>query len=297
MSDTIVVLYDIENSSLEMLEFALEKARAINGAPIYVYSDWTICGRKKKWQDLFHRRQAIFIQIGRALGGKNALDKALFETALTLRAENIKNFVIVTSDTDFIKLAQKLRLDKDARVIGVGANIKDEKLKEAYDQFHCYAPSAAPPAYDEETGSFLSGLLTEAADGRAWVQLSEIGTLLKRNHANMKFPQGYPPQLKKIFALHRDQFELKQEGMLVFVRANPKPKNPTGESAGGALCPSEAGAAAAESRQPDAEARYQWKIALLMLKEGIERRLIQKIMDLTERDMDDLSRLLARLRD
>lgn len=292
MSDTIVVLYDIENSSIEMLEFALEKARAIHNAPIYVYSDWTICGKKKKWQDLFHRRQAIFIQIGRALDGKNALDKALFETALTLRAENIKNFVIVTSDTDFIKLAQKLRLDKDARVIGVGANIKDEKLKEAYDQFYCYAPSAAPPAYDE-TGAFLSRLFAEAANGRVWVPLSEIGTLLKQKHAAAKFPQGYPPQLKKIFALHRDQFELKQEGMLVFARANQQMKHP----AGGALCPSADVAATADIKQPDAEARYQWKIALLMLKEGIDRRLIQKIMDLSVKDTDDLRRLLERLRD
>lgn len=296
MSDTIVVLYDIENSSFEMLEFALEKARAIGSAPIYVYSDWTICGKKKKWQDLFHRRQAIFIQIGRALDGKNALDKALFETALTLRAESIKNFVIVTSDTDFIKLAQKLRLDKDARVVGVGANIKDEKLKEAYDQFYCYAPSAAPPAYDE-TGAFLSRLFAEAANGRVWVPLSEIGTLLKRKHAAVKFPQGYPPQLKKIFALHRDQFELKQEGMLVFARANQQMNHPAGEPAGGALCPSADVAAPVGIEQPDAEARYQWKIALLMLKEGIDRRLIQKIMDLSEKDIDDLRCLLARLRD
>ena len=82
-----------------------------------------------------------FRQIDRKVDGKNSLDYALFDMAVLLRDEGVRKFFVITTDSDFIRIANMLREgDTPSHIIGVGTEQASQLLRDAYDEFFCYPP-------------------------------------------------------------------------------------------------------------------------------------------------------------
>ena len=139
-SDTVAILYDIENSPFEMLNFTLEKAERYQPCRSIVVSDWDARPEQKRWEKLMRRPGFTFRQISRTFFGKNSLDSALYDSAQILYQEGVRKFFIVTTDTDFVSIAESLNADTPSYIIGVGTKQASESLRNAYNEFFVYPP-------------------------------------------------------------------------------------------------------------------------------------------------------------
>lgn len=142
-TETVAILYDIENAPFEMLDYTLGKARKYLPCRMIVASDWEKRPEQKCWDRLMRREGFTFRQIERKIDGKNSLDYALFDAAIMLRDEGVRKFFIITTDSDFVKIVEILREgDTDPYIIGVGTKQASQVLRDAYDQFLCYPPES-----------------------------------------------------------------------------------------------------------------------------------------------------------
>ena len=150
-TETVAVLYDIENAPFEMLDFTLGKARKFFPCRMIVVSDWEKHPEQKRWNRLMSRKGLTFRQIDRKVDGKNSLDYALFDMAKILRDEGVRRFLIVTTDSDFVAIAQMLReSDTPCHIIGVGTEQASQSLRDAYDEFYSYPPVKKKKAKAQE---------------------------------------------------------------------------------------------------------------------------------------------------
>ncbi|WP_278833964.1 NYN domain-containing protein [Mitsuokella multacida] len=142
---TVGILYDIENAPFEMLNYTLGKARRFQPCRTIVISDWEERPEQKRWEKLLRRPGFTFRQISRTFLGKNSLDSALYDSAKLLYEEGVRRYFIITTDSDFVRIAQMLNSKEKSYIIGVGTKQASETLRNAYDEFIVY------PAEEKET--------------------------------------------------------------------------------------------------------------------------------------------------
>jgi len=116
----IAVLIDAENISSKYIEVILSEANAL-GNVIYkrIYGDWTkqIMG---SWKDVILDNSIQPIQQYSNTSGKNSTDSSLIiDTMDLLYSNRINGFCIVSSDSDFTRLAVRLR-ESEMYVLGMG---------------------------------------------------------------------------------------------------------------------------------------------------------------------------------
>ena len=116
----IAVLIDAENISSKYTDVILSEANAL-GNVIYkrIYGDWTkqIMG---SWKDVILDNSIQPIQQYSNTSGKNSTDSSLIIDTMDLLFSNrINGFCIVSSDSDFTRLAARLR-ESEMYVLGMG---------------------------------------------------------------------------------------------------------------------------------------------------------------------------------
>ena len=116
----IAVLIDAENISSRYIEVILSEANVL-GNVIYkrIYGDWTkqIMG---SWKDVILDNSIQPIQQYSNTSGKNSTDSSLIiDTMDLLYSGRINGFCIVSSDSDFTRLAARLR-ESEMYVLGMG---------------------------------------------------------------------------------------------------------------------------------------------------------------------------------
>ena len=140
-TDTVAILYDIENAPFEMLDYTLGIARRFQPCRIIVVTHWDkVPEDQKRWERLRRRPGFTFRPVTRTYLGKNSLDNALYDSALVLYKDGVRRYFIITTDSDFVKIAEALNSGDKSYIIGVGTKQASETLRSAYDEFFCYPP-------------------------------------------------------------------------------------------------------------------------------------------------------------
>ncbi|MGW9551246.1 NYN domain-containing protein [Citricoccus zhacaiensis] len=131
----IAVLIDCDNVSPTHAGAVLEEL-ATYGTPTIkrAYGDWTT-NQLSGWKNELNRLAIQPTQQFSYTVGKNSTDSALIIDAMDLLwMGNVEAFAIVSSDSDFTRLATRLR-ESGKRVIGLGERKTPESLRNAVDQF------------------------------------------------------------------------------------------------------------------------------------------------------------------
>src|SRR5688572_30633670 len=192
----LAVLVDADNATASLTTELLEEI-AKYGTPTVkrAYGDWTtpnLGGWKE--QLLHHAIQPV--QQFAYTRGKNSTDSALIIDAMDLLyAGNLEGFVIVSSDSDFTRLATRLR-ESGMTVYGLGRRSTPAPFVAACDRFIYLdllrpepetAASAepddepAPPRADLKR--LLSTAIGSTSNEDGWSNLSEVGSYLVKSHA------------------------------------------------------------------------------------------------------------------
>lgn len=114
------VLVDAENVSPKYINIIFDEASNY-GITTYrrIYGDWTST-RNSGWKEVLLDNSITPIQQYAYTDGKNASDSAMIIDAMDiLYTENVDGFIIVSSDSDFTRLASRLR-ESGMSVIGMG---------------------------------------------------------------------------------------------------------------------------------------------------------------------------------
>ena len=113
------------------------------------YGDWTT-DQLNGWKKRLHEHAISPMQQFAYTTGKNSSDSALIIDAMDLLyAGNLDGFVIVSSDSDFTRLATRLR-ESAMTVYGVGASKTPRAFRDACDKFTFLEVLGAAGSDDEE---------------------------------------------------------------------------------------------------------------------------------------------------
>ncbi len=134
-SKRLVVLIDAENANAELIDSLLKEIAKYGTAHVKrIYGDWTT-PQLNKWKEKLHKFAIQPIQQFRYTAGKNATDSALIIDAMDLLyTGNFDGFCIVSSDSDFTRLAGRIR-ESGLVVYGFGEKKTPAAFISACDRF------------------------------------------------------------------------------------------------------------------------------------------------------------------
>ncbi|WKY42967.1 NYN domain-containing protein [Eubacteriaceae bacterium ES2] len=197
----IAVLIDADNVSDKYIKCVLDEISNI-GMPTFkrIYGDWTK-PQLSSWKTVLLNYSITPIQQYSYTTGKNATDAALIIDAMDiLYSGNIDGFCIVSSDSDFTRLATRLR-EAGMIVIGMGEKKTPKPFISACEKFKYLEvlanQSEQPESADssEKTGTHKDGMaskreliqsiktiINEISDEDGWANLGEIGSRLNNRY-------------------------------------------------------------------------------------------------------------------
>ena len=131
----LAVLIDADNASADIIESLFKEVAKYGTAHVRrIYGDWTST-RLTKWKDKLNQFAIQPIQQFGYTTGKNATDSALIIDAMDLLyTQNFDGFCIVSSDSDFTRLASRIR-ESGLVVYGFGERKTPEPFIKACDRF------------------------------------------------------------------------------------------------------------------------------------------------------------------
>ena len=222
----LAILIDADNISPKYVKVILDEAATFGVAACKrIYGDWSDV-RLKSWKDALLNNSIIPIQQYSYTTGKNATDSAMIIDAMDLLyGGNLDGFCIVSSDSDFTRLAARLR-EAGKLVIGMGESKALGPFVKACDQFkyldlildHGETDDTAPAAPAAEAaaranagddtainrdsiGRIIHGLIDEMDDGTGWVRTSRVGDQLIKRYPDFDVRNFGSKSLNKFLAL------------------------------------------------------------------------------------------------
>ncbi len=127
-ADRLAVLIDADNASAKLIEPLLKEIAKYGTANVKrIYEDWTK-PHLNSWKDKLNEFAIQPIQQFNYTNGKNSTDSALIIDAMDLLyAQNFDGFCIVSSDSDFTRLACRIR-EAGLVIYGFGENKTPEPV-------------------------------------------------------------------------------------------------------------------------------------------------------------------------
>ena len=131
----LAVLIDADNAQASVIQELLAEVSRYGTATIKrAYGDWTTTNLKS-WKEVLHTMAIQPIQQFSYTSGKNATDSALIIDAMdVLHAGAVDGFCLVSSDSDFTRLATRIR-EAGLTVFGFGERKTPEPFVAACDKF------------------------------------------------------------------------------------------------------------------------------------------------------------------
>ncbi len=231
MDIKLAVLVDGDNiPSANVKEMMEEIAKYGNPTIKRIYGDWTKPSLSK-WKNVLLENAITPIQQYGYTIGKNATDSAMIIDAMDiLYSQKVDGFCLVSSDSDFTRLATRLR-EAGMKVIGIGEKKTPEPFIVACDKF-IYIEILKSEESESEIAKnkpslknevdkitpkvikLIASTISDLADEDGWAFLGDVGNLLQKKQPNFDARnygfQKLTPLIKSI-----NKFEIEN-------RENPK---------------------------------------------------------------------------
>ncbi len=231
MDIKLAVLVDGDNiPSANVKEMMEEIAKYGNPTIKRIYGDWTKPSLSK-WKNVLLENAITPIQQYGYTTGKNATDSAMIIDAMDiLYSQKVDGFCLVSSDSDFTRLATRLR-EAGMKVIGIGEKKTPEPFIVACDKF-IYIEILKSEQSESEIAKnipsvkndvdkitpkvikLIASTISDLADEDGWAFLGDVGNLLQKKQPNFDSRnygfQKLTPLIKSI-----NKFEIEN-------RENPK---------------------------------------------------------------------------
>ncbi len=198
----IAVLIDADNVSDKYIKFIFDEI-SNHGSPTFkrIYGDWTK-PQLASWKSVLLNYSIIPIQQYSYTTSKNSTDAALIIDAMDiLYSGNVDGFCIVSSDSDFTRLAARLR-EAGMFVIGMGEKKTPSPFISACEKFKYLEVLASTLNNSEESNganekqetlkegmadkkeliNTLKVIITETSDEDGWAFLGEVGNRLSKRY-------------------------------------------------------------------------------------------------------------------
>lgn len=244
MNTNLAVLIDGDNiPSAHVKEMMEEIAKYGNPTIKRIYGDWTK-PHLSKWKNLLLQNAITPIQQYAYTTGKNATDSAMIIDAMDiLYSEKVSGFCLVSSDSDFTKLATRLR-EAGMQVIGIGEKKTPHPFIVACDKF-IYVEilrSQTEKKENEETDpksdeslekitprdiKLISTTISDLSDEDGWAFLGDVGSLLLKKQPNFDSRnygfEKLTPLIKSLGKFELDQRESPRgKNKLIYVKNKEK---------------------------------------------------------------------------
>jgi uncharacterized LabA/DUF88 family protein len=201
INDKLAVLIDADNAEAAVIHELLEEVALYGTASVKrAYGNWTT-PQLGAWKDVLHEYAIQPMQQFSYTTGKNATDSALIIDAMDLlHTGNLNGFCLVSSDSDFTRLAGRIR-EEGLMVYGFGQkktpkpfvkacnkfiyteNLKPKKKKAASPKAGpVSAPVVAVENELEPLEEILRNAVTTSTRDREWTALGGLGSLILKSH-------------------------------------------------------------------------------------------------------------------
>lgn len=194
----LAVLIDADNISPALCEALIQEVAKYGVASVKrAYGDWTT-PQLSSWKAMLHEYAISPMQQFSYTTGKNSTDSSMIIDAMDLLyTEKFDGFCLVTSDSDFTKLATRIR-ESGLVAYGFGEKKTPASLQAACDKFvflealivpsnESSASAGSKPAAKEKKSkkqlnqdtkliSLLRGAVEATSDEAGWAHIAAVGT-------------------------------------------------------------------------------------------------------------------------
>ncbi len=245
-SRRLAVLIDADNAQPSVIKGLLAEVAKFGVASVKrIYGDFTST-QSSQWKKVLLEHSIQPIQQFAYTSGKNATDSSLIIDAMDLLySDRVDGFCLVSSDSDFTRLAQRLR-EAGMVVYGFGERKTPDAFVQACDKFiytevlrhDAAAPAKSPAkrasgsatAIEEKPSplppvprALLDQAIEEASDEEGWAHLGGVGNYLGKVRSDFD-PRLYGfKKLSDLFRAHPKWFEFQERGSggtkVIYVRS------------------------------------------------------------------------------
>lgn len=240
----LAVLIDADNAAPGVIEGLLAEVAKYGVASVKrIYGDFT-SPQQTQWKKALLKHSIQPVQQFAYTSGKNATDSSMIIDAMDLMyTRRFDGFCLVSSDSDFTRLAQRLR-EEGHTVYGFGERKTPDAFVQACDKFiytdllrrepepspapaaaakttarptkkkaaPAAAPAATKPAPPGLPRDLLAQAIEEAADDEGWAFLGTVGSYLGKIRPDFD-PRLYGhKKLSDLFKAHPGVFEIQERG-------------------------------------------------------------------------------------
>ncbi len=239
----LAVLIDGDNiPSAHVKEMMEEIAKYGNPTIKRIYGDWTK-PTLTKWKNLLLENAITPIQQYGYTTGKNATDSAMIIDAMDiLYSGKVNGFCLVSSDSDFTRLATRLR-EAGMQVIGIGEKKTPNPFIVACDRFiyieilknkedkksddHQDVEKTNVDKITRKDIRLIATTISDLSDDDGWAFLGDVGSLLQKKQPNFDSRnygfEKLTPLIKSIGDFDLEQRENpKSRHKLIFVKNKEK---------------------------------------------------------------------------
>jgi uncharacterized LabA/DUF88 family protein len=226
----IAVLIDGDNIPSKYISEMMEEITKYGTPTIKrIYGDWTK-PHLSKWKNVLLENAITPIQQYGYTTGKNATDSAMIIDAMDiLYSEKVNGFCLVSSDSDFTKLATRLR-EAAMVVYGMGEKKTPNPFIVACDKFIYLEILADDDSLKDDKGKktkkenlynitpkvikLLQNSVDDAADDDGWAFLGDVGSLIIKKQPNFDSRNFGFAKLTPLFKSLDKQFDIEQRDQI-----------------------------------------------------------------------------------
>jgi len=223
----LAVLIDAENAPRTAIREIMTECVKYGTPTIKrIYGDWAQ-DSMDSWKDLLLENAIIPIQQFSYTKGKNSSDFALVIDAMDiLYDDQVEGFVLVSSDSDFTRLALRLR-EAGKKVYGIGEQKTPAPFIAACDKFiyveiirgqdvaekpeektaKTTTPAKSRRAVPAQVVSLIAAAIQDASDDDGWAFMGELGNILPRRQPDFD-PRNYGYDKLTTLVKSIDRFEI-----------------------------------------------------------------------------------------